>query len=83
MGLAYDPNMGFLYSIGEDSMLKVTDLNLKEPVYEEQVGSGGLKVLVHDKENKRLFLGDGIGGVYIYGHKNHPPECLGKVLSKS
>jgi len=35
--------------------------------------------LIDDKENKRLFLADGEGWVYIYSKKHYPPECIIKV----
>ena len=81
MGLSIDVGLGFLYSIGEDGRFKITDINVKEPIYDEPVSNTGLKCLVHDKDNQRFFIGDGEGFVYIYSIKNHPPELLAKIQS--
>ena len=73
MGLSYDIESSMLFSIGEDSMFKVTDINQQEPIYEEKFNHQ-LKSLEHEKNSKRVFIGDDKGWLYIYSHKCHPPE---------
>ena len=78
MGISFDFELGYLYSVGEDGMLKVTDTNVKEPVCEVAVGSS-LKSLVHDKTYQRLFIGDDKGTVSVYSLKNMPPTLIGQI----
>ena len=48
MALSFDFELGYLYSVGEDGMLKITDTNVKEPVCEVKIAHS-LKCMVHDK----------------------------------
>ena len=71
--MSIDIPMGFLYSIGEDGHFKITDINSKhdnapgeEAIFDEQLSSSGLKVLIH--QNDKFYIGDGQGFVYIYSN---------------
>lgn len=61
MGLSYEPENGYVISISQDGKFKYSDVTTEEPVHEQAIGSGGLKVMVHDKFYKRVFVGDGAG----------------------
>lgn len=78
MGIKIDEETGYMYSVGEDSRLKIVDIATYEIIYDEPHGQNGLKILEQDKANKRLFTADGTGFVYIYNYNEHPPELLGK-----
>lgn len=79
MGLSFDTETRYITSISEDGFLRTTDISTKEIQYEELINATGIKYLIDDKENKRLFLADGEGWVYIYSKKHYPPECIIKV----
>mmetsp|Transcript_42928 Transcript_42928/g.50357 ORF Transcript_42928/g.50357 Transcript_42928/m.50357 type:complete len:191 (+) Transcript_42928:479-1051(+) len=83
MGLAYDNENNHVISISKDGKLKCSDDTTEEPVHEESIGKSGLKVLLHDKSHKRLFIGDGSGCVHIVSHFNYPPELLASVKSQN
>lgn len=61
----------------------VTDINTKETIYETLINQAGLKSFVHDVENKRNFIGDAEGNVYIMSVKTYPPELIIKVQTHS
>lgn len=48
MGLAYDADLRYLTSIGEDGYLRVTDLSTKELQHEELLNPIGLKYMIDD-----------------------------------
>ena len=79
MGIAFDIETNYLFTIGEDGFLKVSDLTSRQVVYEEMLCAKGMKHMIHDPPSKRLFLGDGDGNVYIFSTKLCPPECIGKA----
>ena len=83
MGMAYSPEHHHIMSISEDGKFKCSDVTTEEPVHEESLGKGGLNSMVHDKLNKRLFIGDGTGTVHIIGYSNYPPELLSAVKSQN
>ena len=83
MGIAYDPETTHVMSISEDGKFKCSDVATQEPVHEETLGRGGLKVMVHDKAHKRCFIGDGEGTVHIVSHVNYPPELISTVQSEN
>lgn len=83
MGMIYDHDNNHIMSISEDGKFKCSDVTTEEPVHEEGFGRGGLKVMVHDKHYKRLFIGDGAGSIHIVCYKNYPPELLSAVKSQN
>jgi len=79
MGVYLESISEYIYSIGEDKKLKIHDLRKNALVegklnfhqkgfknIELNVGSGALTVLLPDKENKRLFISNRNGQVFIY-----------------
>ena len=64
-------------------MLVITDINTKETIFETLVNIAGLKAMVNDIENRRLFLADAEGFIYIFSLKSYPPELIIKVQSHS
>lgn len=78
MGLHADRAMGFLYSIGEDTRFRTTDIAAHTVVCDLQPGSAGLKAMLHNESRGVFFIADGDGWVYIYSHV-HPPELLCKI----
>ena len=83
MGLSLDTELRYLTSISEDGMLQITDINTKEPIFEQLLNPIGLKYMLDDKENKWLFIADGEGWVYIFEKKQYPPELVLKIQTHS
>lgn len=81
--MALDTEVRYLISVGEDGVLAVTDINTKEPIFETLVNVAGLKALIFDSENKRCFVADAEGWIYIFSFKTYPPELIIKVQSHS
>jgi len=84
MGISYDNSTGFIYSIGEDGFFKMTDATSGEVTHEEQLSTCGLKVMIHDKENSRFFIGDGEGHIIVMSNEEvNPPVSIVKLQSSS
>lgn len=83
MGMAYDHQNNHIMSISEDGKFKCSDITTEEPVHEEGFGRGGLKSMIQDKFNQRLFLADGAGSIHILSYKNYPPELLSTIKSQN
>jgi len=81
MGISYDPDTNYVMSIAEDGKFKCSDVASEEAVHEVAVGKSGLKVMIQDKDNKRLFIGDGDGSVHIIKYTSFPPELIASVKS--
>mmetsp|Transcript_6195 Transcript_6195/g.5574 ORF Transcript_6195/g.5574 Transcript_6195/m.5574 type:complete len:80 (+) Transcript_6195:817-1056(+) len=79
MGLSYDANISLLYSIGEDSKFKVTDMKLKNTIFEVSPGKAGLKYMIHDTSRATFIIGDGDGFIYLYSSLTNPPEYMANV----
>ena len=47
------------------------------------INPAGLKAMIYDVENRRLFLADAEGFIYIFSIKSYPPELIIKVQSHS
>ena len=67
MGLHADRAFGYVYSIGEDSKFRVTDISGHSVVCDIQPGSSsGLNHMLYNEARGVFFIGDGDGYVYIY-----------------
>jgi len=76
MGVFLESISEHIYSIGEDKRLKIHDLRKNALVEEISVGSSALTVLLPDKENKRLFISNRNGQVFIYDVSSKTPSLL-------
>eukprot|EP01016_Furgasonia_blochmanni_P016033 TRINITY_DN1907_c0_g2_i1.p1 TRINITY_DN1907_c0_g2~~TRINITY_DN1907_c0_g2_i1.p1 ORF type:complete len:431 (-),score=134.84 TRINITY_DN1907_c0_g2_i1:297-1589(-) len=79
MGIYIEYITGYLYSIGEDKRLKVTDIMKNEIVADVAVGNTALAVMVVEKETKRAFIGNRDGAVYIYDINPCPPRLIHSI----
>jgi hypothetical protein len=67
MGLHADRAFGYLYSIGEDGIFRLTEFKNQNVAANFQPGSGvGLKAMLHNESRGIFVIGDGDGMVYIY-----------------
>lgn len=66
MGLYADRAFGYVYSIGEDTKFRLTDVNAHSVVVDLQPGSAPLKQMLHSESRGVFIIGDGDGWVYIY-----------------
>lgn len=64
MGIYYDNISGIIYTVGEDKAFKTIQKN--EVTNSVKPSNNGLTCLVGDKENKRAFVSDRGGSVFIY-----------------
>lgn len=67
MGIHFEPQLGYVYSVGEDGKLYISDSAAKSKVnaYEPPEATS-LKTMLADKANQRLIIGDQRGFIYIY-----------------
>ena len=66
MGIAADKTFGYVYSIGEDSKFKLTEINSNSVVVELQPGNSALKHMIYNIQRSIFIIGDEQGFVYIY-----------------
>lgn len=78
-GLAIDASLGYVYSIGTDSKLCVSDRTSGEVVWTVGFDKFELTTLTHDEEKKRLFIGDNSGTIHIFSIKRYPPKRLATI----
>jgi len=83
MGVYLDSISEYIYTIGEDKKLMIHDMNKNTKVEEITVGSAMLTVLLADKENKRLFISNRNGQVFIYDISPKTPVLLHTVQAHS
>ncbi len=76
MGIHYDPITEYVYTCGEDKKFKVFDLSKNLQVADLTVGNALLSGLVGDKENKRVFISNRSGQVFIYDVQQKNPQLL-------
>jgi hypothetical protein len=58
-------------------------LSTKEVQFEELLNLAGLKYMFDDPVNKRFFIGDGEGWIYVYSKSSYPPELIVKIQTVS
>ncbi len=66
MGIYIDSISEFIYSVGEDKKFKVYDLRKNELTADVACGNQLLTAIVPDKENKRVFISNRNGQVFLY-----------------
>eukprot|EP01017_Pseudomicrothorax_dubius_P008347 TRINITY_DN12737_c0_g1_i1.p1 TRINITY_DN12737_c0_g1~~TRINITY_DN12737_c0_g1_i1.p1 ORF type:complete len:513 (+),score=109.16 TRINITY_DN12737_c0_g1_i1:83-1621(+) len=76
MGLFLDNIRGFLYSIGEDKKLIVSEIESSRKLSEITIGASRLTCLNVDKETKRAFISNRGNQLYIYDLTPDPPVQL-------
>ena len=78
-GMAVNPQSGHLYSIGKDNYLITTDLSKPTTVLKEIDFLEELTYMLNDKINKRLFISDGKGDIFILNYKEGPLQPLFQI----
>ena len=75
-GVCMDSSLGYVYSIGRDGKLCVSDRTSCEVYWSKQFDKFELTALFHDTDNKRLLIGDSSGMIHVYSVKKYPPKRL-------
>jgi WD40 repeat protein len=78
-GVCIDSVMGYVYSIGSDGQLCVSDRTSCELYWSKQFDKFELTSLYHDSNNKRLFIGDNSGMIHVFSIKKYPPKRLTSI----
>ena len=66
MGVYLDTISQLCYSVSEDKKLKVLDINKNMILADMPVGNEKHTALIGDKDNKRIFISNRAGQVFIY-----------------
>eukprot|EP00330_Aristerostoma_sp_ATCC50986_P012712 CAMPEP_0114589998 /NCGR_PEP_ID=MMETSP0125-20121206/12325_1 /TAXON_ID=485358 ORGANISM="Aristerostoma sp., Strain ATCC 50986" /NCGR_SAMPLE_ID=MMETSP0125 /ASSEMBLY_ACC=CAM_ASM_000245 /LENGTH=181 /DNA_ID=CAMNT_0001787203 /DNA_START=849 /DNA_END=1394 /DNA_ORIENTATION=- len=83
MGVWIDPLTEYVYSVSEDTKFKVHDANKNFTVGELFVGSAKHTGLQVDKENKRAFISNRDGQVFIYDINQKKPVLSHSIQAHS
>jgi WD40 repeat protein len=76
MGIHYDPITEYIYTIGEDKKFKVFDLSHNITVSDLSVGNALLSCLAGDRDNKRAFISNRSGQIFIYDISQKNPSLV-------
>jgi hypothetical protein len=76
MGLCLESISEYIYTASEDKRLKVFDLKNNNVVTDIACGSSMLTELLYDKENKRIFISNRGGQVFIYDISSKLPSLI-------
>lgn len=79
MGACLDSISEYIYTVGEDKRFKVFDLNKNTIVSDIACGNTMLTQLIYDKENKRLFISNRSGQVFVYDISPKLPSLIHTV----
>jgi WD40 repeat protein len=76
MGVYVDPITQYCYTISEDKKFKVFDVNKNNVVADISCGNNMLSALDVDKDNKRMFISNRSGQIFIYDYSTKEPKLL-------
>ena len=78
-GICMDPYIGYVYSIGTDGNLCVSDRTSCEHYWTKKFDKFELTSLLYDEENRRVFIGDNAGVIHVFSIKKYPPKRLTSI----
>jgi len=76
MGVYLDNITGYSYSISEDKKFKVYDYTKNDTIADLTLGTSDLTVLFVEKENKRAFIANRSGQVFIHDISTMVPRLI-------
>jgi WD40 repeat protein len=76
MGVFLDNITGFCYSCGEDKKFKVYDYSKNDTIADLTLGTSDLTTLAVERENKRAFIGNRLGQVFIHDISTMVPRLI-------
>jgi WD40 repeat protein len=78
-GIMYDAETGYIYSVGADKKFYVTEIGYLNNPSEILDGPYGFTGLYEDAENKRIFLTNEMGMVFVYLLQSFPPLLVNSI----
>ena len=78
-GIMHDESTGYIYSVSKDKRFFVTELSYLDNPSEILEGPCGFTGLYEDKENKRIFLVNEMGMLFVYLTQNFPPLLVNNI----
>ena len=83
MRVLFAESQNVLYSIGEDKMLRVIELQSKVVIHEVTLSSKKLTEMVIDKKNRIGYVGDRGGCLLVVSLSNNPPILKQSIRTSS
>ena len=82
-GIMYDSETGFIYSVSDDNYFYISEISNLKNRHEILEGPCGFTGLYEDQENKRLFLTNKMGMIFVYLNQEHPSLLVNSIQLSS